>query len=322
MPAHATHLQACPIPGCLARADCACVPPSDVAGTTSLVECYDLGRELPAGGTNGDPAMGPNVWPRAELPTFEPAVRGLYDSLTSVSQSLFVAFAESLALPPDTFRQHACENARATMRLLRYPPAAGVPPALPPPSPPGTAWPARAEDPQAARMTGISAHTDFECFTLMHQSAPGLELRPLVGGTPAADGLWVQAPLTPSDTLIVILGDMLERWTNGTLRATEHRVPATAWERLSLIRFNGLHSGAVVQPLAQFGPARYATVTQGEHMARIYESLNAGKGAQGTARWGEEGAAAAGAAVAAQGTSTVAAEGAAEWVPYDYGRRT
>lgn len=282
--------------------------PSYVPGARSLVECFDLGRELPAGGTNSDPAMGPNVWPRDELATFEPAVRGLYDSLSAVSRCLFVAFAEALGLPPDTFGQHAGENARATMRLLRYPPAptaAGALPAQPPPPPPlGAQWHARSETDAAGggggggdgpATTGISSHTDFECFTLMHQSAAGLELRPLLRGAPAP-GLWVEAPQTPPDVLLVIVGDMLERWTNGTLRATEHRVPATPWERYALVRFNGLASGARVAPLGRFGPARYGAVTQGEHMARVYESLSSGKGAQGTARWGAAGGPAGGAA--------------------------
>ena len=269
--------------------------PSYEPGVRSMVEAYDVGRELPPGGTNGDPAMGPNVWPSAELPSFEPTVLALYAALSHISHELFGAIAEALRLHPDALRAHAGENARATMRLLRYPPAAsghgepaGTPPS-PPPSPPvGTPWPTRAEradgDGGADGAAGISTHTDFECFTLMHQSAPGLELRPLVGGAPAR-GLWVRPPATGASELLVIGGDMLERFTNGTVRATEHRVPQTPWERYALIRFNGLVSGARIAPLPEFGAARYGAVTQGEHMARVYEALGSGKGAQGTASW-------------------------------------
>ena len=41
-------------------------------------------------------------------------------------------------------------------------------------------------------LTGIGAHTDFEAFTLMHQSAPGLQLRSV-----ARDARWETAPVRP-----------------------------------------------------------------------------------------------------------------------------
>ena len=147
---------------------------------------------------------------------------------------------------------------------------------------------------------GISEHTDFECFTLLHQTAPGLELRDTAGN-------WREAGVHPDRSLFtVIVADMMERWTNGKLRATPHRVALTNHERFSLVRFNGLDPGAVVAPLPRFingtgtvtgaftgtatgtatgsegkavikggkrggggdgGGARYAATTMGEHMS-------------------------------------------------------
>lgn len=96
------------------------------------------------------------------------------------------------------------------------------------------------------RNFGIAAHTDFEAFTFLHQDAPGLQLQ-------AADGVWVDAPVpalgahasqscpaciwssavarladveppvVQTDECTVILGDMLEVWTNGHLKATRAR---------------------------------------------------------------------------------------------------
>ena len=137
---------------------------------------------------------------------------------------------------------------------------------------------------------GISEHTDFECFTLLHQTAEGLELKDTAGNWRAA-GVYKDRSL-----FTVIVADMMERWTNGKLRATPHRVAFTPHERLSLVRFNGLDPDAVVAPLPQFlgastgglslardrqtgasqpisnagrdgGGARYAATTQGEHTA-------------------------------------------------------
>lgn len=47
---------------------------------------------------------------------------------------------------------------------------------------------------------GISEHTDFEVFTVMHQDSPGLSLH-----SPGAAGYWYEAPFR-SDVLTVILG--------------------------------------------------------------------------------------------------------------------
>lgn len=246
------------------------------AGTTSLVEAFELGHDHPPGGTNGDPNMGPNVWPHAELPQLAPCLNKLYARLSVVSHALHVALAEALRLPPDTFAKHAGVDARATMRVLRYAPGA-VP-----------------HEPDAL---GISAHTDFECFTLIHQSAPGLQLRARApAARDAADarsaasagdgGPWIDAPPTSRGELIVLVGDMLERWTNGTLVATPHRVPPLPHERMSIVRFNGVTSDTRVAPLPAFGTARYDACTMGEHMDRVYDRIGAGVGATGSAKLG------------------------------------
>ena len=93
---------------------------------------------------------------------------------------------------------------------------------------------------------GISEHTDFECFTILHQTAPGLELKDLAGNWRVADVYRDQSKFT------IIIADMMERWTNGWLRATPHRVGLAAHERLSLVRFNGLDPDASVAPLLRF----------------------------------------------------------------------
>ena len=115
---------------------------------------------------------------------------------------------------------------------------------------------------------GHRQHTDFECFTLLHQSAPGLELRDLAGA-------WRTARCDPDRSMFtIIVADMLERWTRGYFLATPHRVDVDG-ERLSLVRFNGLDPGAVVAPLARWFPGsspankKYAPVAQGEHTAAL-----------------------------------------------------
>jgi isopenicillin N synthase-like dioxygenase len=65
---------------------------------------------------------------------------------------------------------------------------------------------------------------------------------------------------------------MLERFSNGYLKATGHRVVNTPWTRYSLILFFAVDEDCEVSPLPQFVTAknqvRYKSITQGEHIRR------------------------------------------------------
>jgi isopenicillin N synthase-like dioxygenase len=79
---------------------------------------------------------------------------------------------------------------------------------------------------------------------------------------------------------VVIVGDVLERLTNGVLRATPHRVKLTEHTRNSIIRFNALHPDAIVAPLPAFvsddRPAAYTPVTMRNHMETTIRNLEKG----------------------------------------------
>ena len=114
---------------------------------------------------------------------------------------------------------------------------------------------------------GISAHTDFECMTLIFQTAPGLELL-------ATDGDWYDVP-GHDGRLVVMLDDMMERWTNGLFRATGHRVRNTREQRYSIVMFFAVNDDEIVCPLPQFlsenNPAKYDAVRQRDHLNRELE---------------------------------------------------
>jgi len=184
----------------------------------------------------------------------------LYERQDLLGKALMTSFAEMLDLPPDTFRQFFEGQDMGTIRLLRYPPAE---------------TPEEAARRQVASY-GISPHTDFEAFTLMHQNAPGLQFLKPGGRT------WLDAPVKKEE-FVVIVGDVLERFTNGVLRATPHRVLQTSWERFSIIRFNAMRPETLVQPLPCFisesRPARYTPVTMQKHMDTTIKRLEEGLGA-------------------------------------------
>ncbi|KAJ8552481.1 hypothetical protein ON010_g10067 [Phytophthora cinnamomi] len=143
-------------------------------------------------------------------------------------------------------QQHVDEEAEAFMRLLTYP---------------------EIEAPVKNSTVGIASHTDFECFTIIHQNGEGLHLLNRKGD-------WVEAPVC-DDRLFVMVGDMLEHWTNGVLVATEHRVCNSEKKRQSIVRFNGANGNTVVEPLPAFvtpdNPPRYARMTQREHITNQIE---------------------------------------------------
>jgi isopenicillin N synthase-like dioxygenase len=225
-----------------------------------------------------------NRYPSADLvkPSYVDFLDDLYERQNVLGQALMVAFAECLELPERTFvdmftglrgknakdtevggeeeEEEEEEDAGdfGTIRLLSYPEM-------------------HESEVRTANM-GISAHTDFEAFTLMHQDAPGLQFIPMSGKG------WVDAPVRPGE-FVVIVGDVLERFTNGVLKATPHRVVLTPHHRQSIIRFNAVTAGTLIAPFPQFVdekrgmPSRYSPVTMRTHMETTMRNLEQGLGA-------------------------------------------
>ncbi len=206
--------------------------PAYQPGTISNVESFDI--ELPL--IQGTDDL---HWP--DVPGFRLAVTDCWHELAGLADVLLELLGRAAGLDPRLLAERCSEGTLNTMRLLHYPGG-------PPPSDPGE--------------VGIAAHTDFECITLIYQTAPGLELRNV-------QGEWREAPAAPG-RLIVLLDDMLERWTNGSFQATGHRVRRTLDERYSLVMFIAVNDGVEVEPLPAFvsadRPARYAPVRQGAHI--------------------------------------------------------
>jgi isopenicillin N synthase-like dioxygenase len=190
----------------------------------------------------------PNQWP-AWMPEMRPQLMEYYAAVTQVGERLFRAFAVSLGLPEDFFAERA-QKPPSQLRLLYYPPN---------------------DLPMNKDNVGIGQHSDFECFTILNQQAPGLQVMN------AADE-WVEAPPIPG-SFIVNIGDLLEGWTNGLFKATQHRVVNTGRERFSMPLFFAVDYHTVVEPLPQFvdaqNPAAYTTIVAGKHLAGF--SVNACK---------------------------------------------
>ncbi|KAK6925829.1 Non-hem dioxygenase N-terminal domain [Dillenia turbinata] len=83
----------------------------------------------------------------------------------------------------------------------------------------------------AKEVEGLGMHTDMSCITIVYQDdTGGLQVR-------SKEGKWLE--INPCEgTLVVNIGDLMQAWSNGKLRSSEHRVvlkkPVT---RLSLAFF-------------------------------------------------------------------------------------
>ncbi|OPX05448.1 isopenicillin N synthase family oxygenase [Mycobacterium sp. AT1] len=186
-----------------------------------LKEAFDTALDLPADDPDylsGNPMLGPNAWP--DLPGFAEAVTDYYEAVLEVGHLLLRAFAVALGEDPEVFTRHATKTP-SQLRLVHYP-----------------------YNPDARDGLGIGAHTDYECFTLLKPTAPGLEV---LNGA----GEWIDVPPVPG-TFVVNIGDLLELWTSGAFVATSHRVRKVAEERYSFPLFFNVDYDTEVKPLPQF----------------------------------------------------------------------
>jgi isopenicillin N synthase-like dioxygenase len=209
------------------------------AGKTSdLKEAYDLAADLPADDPDylaGNPMLGPNQWP--DLPGFADQVDAYYQGVRAVGTHVFRGLALGLGEPADYF-DDVTRKPPSQLRLIHYP-----------------------VDETAASRPGIGDHTDYEAFTLLRSTSPGLEVL-------AGSGHWVDAPPMP-DAFVVNIGDMLELWTNGEYVATTHRVRAVEQERWSFPLFFSLDYDTLVTPMERFAaPGRpvLEPLVAGEHL--------------------------------------------------------
>jgi isopenicillin N synthase-like dioxygenase len=215
------------------------VPPGEevfYGQTRDTKEAFDLSRELPEADYGAASRfLGPNVWPR-ELPELRSAVTRYYESVFELGHKLLGAFAQALGLPASYFDRFLTRPP-SQLRLIHYEPA----------------------EPGEGTM-GIGAHTDYECLTLLHATAPGLEV---MNGA----GEWVAAPPL-AGAFVVNIGDLLEVWSNGLFVSTSHRVLPVSASRYSFPLFFTVDYETCVEPLPQLcrDGVRHAPLVAGEHL--------------------------------------------------------
>jgi len=158
---------------------------------------------------------GQNPQPKA-LPEFLPTLESVIQEFSQLGRQLLQAIALQ-QLGDEHFFDSVIDDQTSLLRLLHYPP---LPDAVP-------AFSERA-----------AAHEDINLITLLlngrstgtdgKTSGQGLQLKVPKNNVRAEqanpeDFHWVNA-IVPKGAMIINIGEMLENWTNGSWRATTHRV--------------------------------------------------------------------------------------------------
>jgi len=238
-------------------------------GAGDTKEGFYIGREVSEGTEERRrPYHGSNVWPdeRAEgsLAGFRSTMEHYFAEMTRVAMRLVRLLGVAMRLPPGFFdRPGLFDRPCAVLRLLRY---------------------AETRSDPGRGVFAAGAHTDYGMLTLLHTDGkPGLQIctdRDRKG----AEDAWVDVPHRPG-CLVVNLGDMLERWSNGAYRSTLHRVvtgqpssshPTLPGPRLSIPFFFDPNFDCLVECLPGFGTPRFPPITSGAHLAERYAATHDG----------------------------------------------
>ncbi|MDJ0637595.1 MAG: 2-oxoglutarate and iron-dependent oxygenase domain-containing protein [Paracoccaceae bacterium] len=221
---------------------------SDFPKSINFNEAWDMSYEAPEDHPDylaGWRMTGPNIWP--DIPGWKDTVSTYYDTIFDLGLRLLDALALELGVEPEELTRHITYPT-SQLRLLRYVPN---------------------DMPGTKDLVGIAAHSDFECFTILLQGGPGLQVM-------NAEDVWIEAPPIPG-CFIVNIGDIFETWSGGQFKSTQHRVINSGNERYSFPLFFGLDYHAVVEPLEKFRTSetleKYPPMKAGEHLMRM--SINA-----------------------------------------------
>lgn len=171
-----------------------------------LKEFWHVGRELPQG-HKFRAVMADNIWP-AEVQDFRTTFIQLYAAFDEAGVKVLRAIARFLKVDEDYFTD-TVRDGNSVMRLLHYP----------------------AQTEPTGEHIRAAAHEDINTITLLlGAEEAGLELK-------TKDGRWIPVSPKPGE-LVINIGDMLQRLTNGYLRSTSHRVVNPAPDRASHARYS------------------------------------------------------------------------------------
>jgi isopenicillin N synthase-like dioxygenase len=206
-----------------------------------LYEAYDISLELSSSDKDflkGNIFYGPNTWP--DSPDFRMAVYAYYEAVSELSILITHTFESALGLRMNILT-NMMRKPTAQLRLIHYPENE-----------------VRCKDVNSHNMMG--SHTDYEFFTLLYQTMPGLQ-------TVDVNGNWIDIPPI-EDTLVLNVGDMAEVISNGRFRSNPHRVLNNGKQRFSMPFFAAFDYNEIVRPMVNDKEHAYTSMVAGEHLLK------------------------------------------------------
>ncbi len=227
------------------------------SGFLTCKEGIDMGPDVAYGPSvvdPDDPLREPTpLPPEAALPGWRATVAAYYSSMEAVSRALMRSIARGLGLTETHFDDAFARGGLSTLRLIRYPVrtdadrVAATEPGI---------WVERGVE----RWYVMGApHVDSGFLTLLAQDGvAGLQAR-------HRDGTWLDVPPTEG-SLAVNFGKVLERWSGGRIKATEHRVIGHGRERRSIPFFYEARADAEIAPLPIAGATAFEPFLFGDYL--------------------------------------------------------
>lgn len=188
-------------------------------------------------------------WP--DLPGFRDRIEACYAAMYALSQQILAATALHLGVAEDFFVE-ASRETYSNMRVVHYPPAEAV---------------------AAVTDIGVRVHADEGMITLLVQDMNG----GLFVQGPAGDWL----PVVPNrDAMVINVGKLLRRWTNGRYKAALHKVVNTSGrERFSIPLFVHPSYHTSIDPMSLVGQAPsgpdFAPIVAGEQVYANFKARRA-----------------------------------------------
>jgi len=240
-------------------------------GNLTSKEGIDLGGDVAYGpevAVNDDPLRELTPLPEEErLPGWRAATAAYYQGMERICAALMRSISRSLGLRAEYF-DAAFRRGLSTLRLIRYPARSGAELAT-------VADPGLWVEVQPTRRYLVGApHTDSGFVTLLAQDeVAGLQAR-------GRDGRWIDVP-PREGTLVVNFGQVLEQWSAGRVRATEHRVLGTGVGRCSIPFFYEARADAIIAPLSIDPPNLFTPFQYGDFLWQRITSFVEFRGMQG-----------------------------------------
>ena len=195
--------------------------------------------------------MQEQYWP-TEIPDFKPLAQKIERIARMLSYQFLYRFEKVLRLPTGSLVEKHIDGS-ATMRMIKYP-----------------AWGGEIKEGQVRG----GAHTDYGSITLLWRFDD-------VGGLQIQDretNYWVDAPIV-ENSIVLNIADMFARWSNDTLKSSNHRIVNTdlTRPRYSMPYFVDPGRDVIIKNLTNL-PDKYPPISAYEYLkwrlAQSYDDDN------------------------------------------------